>query len=182
MILCALSCAASCRRDSHDKPPAPALSEADERARDRALTMERQGAACDAGDGAARDLAACREACALGHSNSCGWLGDAHAFGLGVERDDARALERYREACRGGSGLGCEGLARSYRLAGDAANSDRHYREARMVYRVHCEQRHAVSCSRLAGLYRAGLGGPVAEDVARTYQMRACALGKRDDC
>ena len=168
---------AACGKDAPDR--APAEASADQRAHARARTMERQGRACDSGDGAARDLAACREACELGHSNSCGWLGDAYALGLGVTRDGERAATRYRQACKGGSGLGCEGLAR----AADGSARERWFREARIVYRVHCEQeRHAASCSRLAVLYRDGLGGAAAADLALSYRQRACALGRENDC
>lgn len=183
VIVCLVLLAPGCKRAGDGDPPAP--DTADLRARDRAQTMVDRGRACDAGDPARRDLDACRQACALGHSNSCGWLGDAHARGLGVVVDYPRAMARYREACRGGSGLGCEGIARLIgggHHAGDRGEVDRRYAEARTVYRVHCSQRHAASCSRLGRLYADGLGGTAATDVAVTYWQRACALGSDADC
>jgi TPR repeat protein len=158
----------------------------DRRARDRARAMVDNGRACDDSDPDHRDLAACRRGCSLGHSNSCGWLGDAYARGAGVPRDTAKALAHYRESCRGGSGLGCEGLAR---FLADGIGVDRdpdaaeaRYREARTVYRVHCGQRHAASCLRLGDLYARGLGGRADRATAITYWQRACALGAGEAC
>jgi len=126
------------------------------------LTMQERGRRCDAAP--TTDLESCRIACKLNHSNSCGWLGEA------ARRDgDEAAARRYFEAsCRGGSGIGCEGLGR--------------YREARTVYRVHCSQHHAASCSRLARLYEKGLGGEVSLGAAAAYREKACVLGVKSDC
>ncbi len=163
-----LSCSDS-HSKSHDQARAssapqgkPRLSPADEAARDRALTMQERGRRCDAAPTV--DLESCRIACKLNHSNSCGWLGEAARR----DGDEAAAKRYFESACRGGSGIGCEGLGR--------------YREARTVYRVHCSQHHAASCSRLARLYEKGLGGAVSLGAAAAYREKACILGIKSDC
>ncbi|HUH02012.1 MAG TPA: tetratricopeptide repeat protein, partial [Kofleriaceae bacterium] len=106
--------------------------------------------------------------------------------GQGLARDPGRAHEYYHRACEGGSGLGCEGEARSYRdgigAPPDAGAAERLFAQARIVYRVHCDQRHAVSCVRLAALHARGVGGPADDRVALTYRQKACALGHRASC
>lgn len=176
---------AACSRGSDETRTRPddevaQLSDSDAKARARAMKMIERATQCEAGE--PRDLAACIEACELGHSNSCGWLGELY------ERrgDAARALAHYHRACKGGSGLGCEGEARAYRdgrgVEVDPGSAARLFAEARIVYRVHCGQRHAVSCGRLAALYQAGLGGVADTGVAVTYRQQACALGDRAAC
>ncbi len=149
-------------RDSAAAAGAPKLSPADRAARDRMLTMQERGRRCDAAP--TTDLESCRIACKLNHSNSCGWLGEAARR----EGNEAEAKKYFEAACRGGSGIGCEGLGR--------------YREARTVYRVHCFQHHAASCSRLARLYDKGLGGAASPGTAAAYREKACVLGIKSDC
>lgn len=177
---------AACSGAGEESRPAPHdLAPADAEARARAMKMIQRAGQCEA-RAAPRDVEACAEACELGHSNSCGWLGEAYESGQGVARHLVRSHAYYHRACEGGSGLGCEGEARGVRdgigAPPDPAAAERLFAEARIVYRVHCEQRHAVSCVRLANLYARGLGGLADDRVALTYRQRACALGDRASC
>ena len=108
--------------------------------------------------------ASCREACDLGHSNSCARLGRIlRAARLGAEAD-----AMFRRACDGGSGLGCAAAGR--------------HREARFYARVHCEQGDAESCAVLADDFASGLGGPPDHGAAAMFRQRACALGLGGPC
>ena len=103
----------------------------------------------------------CTAACELHHSNSCARAGDA-------TRDRQAAQALYRQACDGGSGLGCA-----------AAGLDK---EARFYLRVHCEQKHAASCAALARLFQEGRGGAADAVAAATFRRQACQLGERTAC
>ena len=68
-------------------------------------------AGCPAGD-----LAGCRAQCEKGNAESCASLGSIYREGTsGVARDEARAVELYRNACTHGSREGCANLRRMYR-------------------------------------------------------------------
>jgi serine/threonine protein kinase/TPR repeat protein len=58
------------------------------------------------------DLADCTRQCDRGHLGSCSSLGQMLEAGLGVARDEERALDVYRRACEGGHGLSCFSLGR----------------------------------------------------------------------
>lgn len=142
----------------------------DQRAEKLAQEMQRRAGECEPSP-AVSHRGACERACELGHSNSCARLGALEA----AAGRPGRALAHYREACRGGSGAGCEGAAL---LSGDGDL----YAQARRYHRVHCEQGYARSCAALAGLYAAGHGGPASASTAGYYRRRACALGWPDSC
>jgi len=171
-------------RAEHRAEHQPAFTLADREARDRARTMARRGAECDKSAGA--KLEACRVACRLEHSNSCGWIAADYELGRGVGANLAEALSYYLRACSGGSGLGCHGAARFFGtgkgVTADAQRADRLFAKARFYYRVHCSQGHALSCSRLADLFAAGSGGATDIGVAETYKLRACKMGRAEDC
>lgn len=176
--------------DRHRLPEPDALPAAraplpiDEGAGDRSAAMLDLAGDCEAGFPAEGRLA-CRQACDLGHSNSCARLA-SHLEADGSADDLAAALHLHLEACRGGSGLGCEGAAAMFaRGAGGPADAERAaelYRSARTYHRVHCEQRFAASCAALARLHRGGLGGPRAPALAADYARRACELGVETAC
>jgi hypothetical protein len=170
--------ACSARRD---EAPRPEERDPDTAALARATAMVARGTQCDR-SAPTPDIAACTEACELNHSNSCAWLGEAYERGAGVAQNLPRAREFFHRACRGGSGLGCEGEARCLARGLDTEEAARLLREARIVYRVHCGQRHAISCVRLAALYAEGRGGPADPGVALTYRQKACALGETSAC
>lgn len=150
---------------------APAAPTADQRSRERAEAMQEAARACEPQPGEVAADDACARGCALGHSNSCARL----AQQLERAGDRAAALARFREACRGGSGVGCQG-------AGRLGDGEPAYRKARGYHRVHCEQGYAASCAALAELFARGVAGPTDEGAATTYRERACSLGLAGAC
>jgi hypothetical protein len=57
------------------------------------------------------DLAGCRAACERGEAESCTRLGAIYRDGgNGVAKDDHRAVELFRQACRSGSSAACTDL------------------------------------------------------------------------
>jgi TPR repeat protein len=122
-------------------------------------------------------LAACERACELNHSNSCA------NWAAGLQSENARRAKRlYQRACTGGSGIGCEGLARMIADDISAEEAAAHYLSARRYHRVHCAQGYARSCSQLAALLDQGLGGAADTKTGSMYRQRACRLGRISSC
>lgn len=122
------------------------------------------------------DVAACQRACELNHSNSCANWGE---FLECSDRVQARKL--FERSCTGGSGIGCEALARLSLADGDE-QSEAQFLNARRYHRVHCSQDYGRSCSQLAALFEQGLGGEVDAPTGHSYRKRACLLGISADC
>lgn len=167
ILITSLALIAACDRGGGETK---ARVDPDRRAHQLAREMQERARACEPSPERS-DRGACERACELGHSNSCARLG---ALAEAAGRREP-ALAHYREACRGGSGVGCEGAAR---LSGDAAI----YGDARRYHRVHCEQGYARSCADLAALYDSDRGGPASAPAADTYRRRACSLGWTAAC
>lgn len=120
---------------------------------------------CEAQSGS---IAPCKRACELNHSNSCA------NWGLRLMGSDPKeAGDLLQLACRGGSGIGCEGAAR---ITDDLVAAAQLYLDARRYHRVHCSQGYGRSCSQLATLFREGLGGEIDRDVAALFEQHAQAL------
>lgn len=174
-VALALSCRGDERPARREVDPA-----ADRRAEDRADRMLERAARCDRADAKDR-IAACDEACELGHSNSC-----ATGGALREASDPDAAWRLHVRACDGGSGLGCEAAARMRREgragAADPAAAERLDQRARFYLRVHCEQRHGPSCLVLGRLYATRRGGPDDLGSSATFFARACSLGVTDGC
>jgi hypothetical protein len=122
------------------------------------------------------EVAACQRACELNHSNSCANWGQ---FFEVTNRERAHML--YDRSCTGGSGIGCEALARMSQKDG-ATESEAQFLSARRYHRVHCSQGYGRSCSQLATLLEQGRGGVVDTATGRSYRQRACLLGVSSDC
>ena len=122
------------------------------------------------------DVAACKRACELNHSNSCANWG---SFLETSDRERARQL--YDRSCTGGSGIGCESLARLSQEDG-SDQSETQYLSARRYHRVHCGQGYGRSCSQLARLFVQGKGGDADAATGQSYRQRACRLGISSDC
>jgi len=168
--------AVGCSRGSSEREPTPEPpgdARPIDRAQARGENMLTFAAACHEPE-VARESAACRHACDLGHSNSCGRLGEHYR----LAGDTAQARRWFEHACKGGSGVGCQGAAE---LAPHADKAE-WFVKARQYHRVHCDQDYAPSCLALARLHEAGLGGPADRGVAAHYLQRACALGENAGC
>ncbi len=171
--------ALSCRGDQREAPRRRVAPADDRRAEDRAERMLERAARCARPD--ADRVAACDEACELGHSNSCSGGG-----ALREASDPEAAWRLHVRACDGGSGLGCEAAARMRRegRAGpaDPAAAERLDQRARFYLRVHCEQGHGPSCLVLGRLWTTERGGPADAGSSATFLARACSLGVTDGC
>ena len=130
----------------------------------------------------AERAAACRIACELAHSNSC------YRAGRHLERANhvARAMERYQQGCKGGSGTACRAAGRMYAhgigVAVDAARAVDLYASARRHGRVHCDRGHAASCLAIGEMFAAGEGGRVDRRAAAMYLQRACSYKLQHGC
>lgn len=149
-------------------PEAPADEQgAHERGRQNAIKMMKNAEACEPKQG--RGLReACMRACRLNHSNSCAVWGE-----LLLPTQPSRALSLFEQACKGGSGVGCEALARR---TDDFVEAARLYWEARRYHQVHCDQGYARSCFQLGALFADGLGGDIDRASAAMAQKRGCEL------
>lgn len=121
----------------------------------------------------APSLAACERACGLNHSNSC-----ANWAALVKSTDEALLL--YKRACKGGSGIGCEGQAMLVERSGKDASAI--YLNARRYHRIHCSQGYARSCDQLASLFESDKGGEILIEAASSFRKQACTLGRKSSC
>ncbi len=120
-------------------------------------------------------IEACERACNLNHSNSC-----ANWAALLEGQDPARALSLYQRACKGGSGIGCEGQAFHVEHSGKDASAI--YRNARRYHRIHCSQGYARSCHQLATMFETTKGGKALPETAKSFRKQACVLGRKASC
>ncbi len=167
----------SCSEQSTSSPPAGEAS-ANARGLQNANAMVANAKLCepDTGVGSAQACEqACERACALNHSNSC-----ANWAALLEAEHPSRAEQLYAQACKGGSGIGCEGQAAIVASAGDSATEL--YLDARRYHRIHCEQGYGRSCEQLAVLFERGLGGAVSPELGRVFRRTACSLGRSGSC
>jgi TPR repeat protein len=118
-------------------------------------------------------LAACERACRLNHSNSC-------ANWAALVKNPDEALRLYQRACKGGSGIGCEGQALLVERSGKDASAM--YLNARRYHRIHCSQGYARSCDQLASLFESDKGGAILIEAASSFRKQACDLGRTSSC
>lgn len=178
LILALLPAEACSKRDSESErqnPPSRTdRAAAQARGLANANAMVENAARCEPGAGDP-NLVACKRACELNHSNSC-----ANWAAIVAPQDEKMALELYERACKGGSGIGCEGAAALIEASGGDAVPV--YRNARRYHRIHCNQGYARSCAQLASLLGSTKGGPASADAARVFLDRACRLGDDLSC
>jgi uncharacterized protein len=112
--------------------------------------------------------------CSWGLADSCLFAGEAHDYGMGVPRDQKRALSYFQRACSLGLVNGCvkAGIARVE--LGDQA----HLADALAVWEEACEKGSYAGCH-AAGMTLAfeppGMGTPSEVQRARMYLAKACA-------
>lgn len=129
-------------------------------------------------------LKAADSECRLSFFDAGGWvcsrLGWIYDHGLGVARDEERAMDLYLHACDSGTGSGCTDLGLLYNRRGV-----RGYTEAAEFYDRACERTHEPDvrgCYFLGLLYANGYG--VDGDPRRAVQLaeRACDEGLQQAC
>jgi TPR repeat protein len=126
-----------------------------------------------------------RRACELGVAGACGSWGGAFFFGLGVDKDPARAVPYWKMACDAGERFACRILCSELSLrktlASDPPTARTSCDRAFALYTRACEHGGGAECDSLAGLYEDGLGVPV--DQARARALLAAAFQPlREEC
>ena len=144
----------------HSKPANP----------DKAEQLDKQAlqglpAACDGGDG-----------------ESCQVLADVYRAGLGVSKDEARAVElekraheHAKRACEAGDASECTAHGTNLVSAKD-------FTKAAAAFQKGCDGGDGGSCSFLAALYDEGAGVKADPDKARTFFELACRRGHEGSC
>ena len=125
-------------------------------------------------------VAAFRGECQRKKADACWRLGHMYGNGFGVRRDLERARTLYAEACRGGAGGGCAGLASMEGMEFDAALE---------LFERACKLRHGPACTRVGYEHHEGeLSHSEAQKrganlrPASRYYDQACRLNDAAGC
>jgi hypothetical protein len=172
LLICtlAVACSSDTPTSGKSEPPEEKKAKALVRGYTNANAMVDNAKLCEP-EVAPPNLAACARACELNHSNSCAnW----------AALESAKALALYQRACKGGSGIGCEGAATLVERSGEDATAI--YLNARRYHRIHCSQGYARSCDQLASLFETTKGGPIMLEAAESFRQQACVLGRKSSC
>jgi len=123
----------------------------------------------------ARAAQAYARGCDLGEPRACNNLGDALAYGEGVERDVVRSAAAYDKACALGEALGC---ANSGYMSEHGEGVARDRRRARALYRDACAGGEVYGCLHADMLAAQDAGAP--RDTARALAAWSGACERRD--
>jgi len=128
---------------------------------------------------AAAAPAVLEKSCDAGKARACGELGNRFHDGFGVHRDDARAAQLFRKACKGKDPDGCADDARATALGeGQTANA----KTALPRLEQMCTAGSARACGNLGDLFVRHLGSP--QDATRVEALlsQACDKGFARAC
>jgi TPR repeat protein len=117
--------------------------------------------------------------CDLGAALACNNLGDALAYGDGVERDIVRSAAMFNRACRLGEAMGCANLGYMFEH-GEGVVRDRG--RAGELYRNACASGDVYGCLHAEMLARQDAGAPRDPEHALTYWQRACTHADARAC
>ena len=109
--------------------------------------------------------------CDLGDSRACNNLGDAMAYGDGVDCDVEGAASAFLKACRLGEALGCANLGY---MAEHGEGVPRDVPRARSLYRQACTAGDVYGCLHLDLLAAQDAGAPRDPDRALAHWRHAC--------
>jgi TPR repeat protein len=123
----------------------------------------------------ARAAQAYERGCDLGDARACNNLGDALAYGEGVERDVARSEAMFDKACRLGEALGCANSGYMFEH-GEGVQRDRP--RARALYREACSSGEVYGCLHAEMLSAQDAGTP--RDPERALAAWQSACSRRD--
>jgi TPR repeat protein len=157
--------------------------------RDPAEAGKSLGRACDLGQAkgclaltefVARDGGiTLRRSCDEADGPSCFILGSLYHNGVGLPKDDARAMTLFRQSCADGWWRGCGRLGESY-FWGEGTTVDND--KAVENFEKACKGHHAPSCFNVALIYRRGLGVIKDESLAEQRLQQACEFGLPSAC
>jgi TPR repeat protein len=127
----------------------------------------------------ARAAAAYQRGCDLGDPHACNNLGDALAYGDGIERDVVRSATMFDKACRLGEPLGC---ANSGYMFEHGEGVVRDVVRARGLYRAACVSGDVYGCLHAEML--AAQEATASSDAQRAFAQwrRACSAGDARAC
>ncbi len=117
--------------------------------------------------------------CNAGDSRACNNLGDALAYGEGVERDVARSASMFERACHLGEELGCANLGHMFER-GEGVVRDR--ARARDMFREACASGEIYGCLHGEMLAAEDAGAPRDPLRALAHWRRACAAADARAC
>ncbi len=113
------------------------------------------------------------KSCDAGKAKACDELGNLFHDGFGVHRDDVRAAQLFRKACKGKNPDGCADDARASALGeGQTANE----KAALPRLEQMCKAGSARACGNLGDLFGRHLGAP--QDASRVEDLLSHACGK----
>jgi len=119
------------------------------------------------------------KSCNAGKAKACDELGNLFHDGFGVHRDDTRAAQLFRKACKGKNSDGCADDARATALGeGQTANA----KTALPRLEQMCTAGSARACGNLGDLFVRHLGSP--QDATRVEALlsQACDKGFARAC
>ena len=111
--------------------------------------------------------------CTKGDVNSCVSIGSLYHTGLGVDKNESKAMEIYESGCKAKSGRACHNLAAIYQSRDDNIS-------AQKFYELGCEAKLPFSCHNLAILEQK----KPTPDNAKTieYFKKACDYEGASSC
>lgn len=127
----------------------------------------------------ARAAEAYERGCNFGDSRACNNLGDALAYGEGIERDLSRAAAIFERACHLGEDLGCANLGHLFER-GHGVARDRG--RARDLFRAACASGEVYGCLHAEMLAAEDAGAPRDPDRALAHWRRACLASDARAC
>jgi uncharacterized protein len=95
--------------------------------------------------------------CEGGVETACVALAWHYQNGRGVEKNEARSLQLYRDACNAGNAFGCSSLGYAYEK-GDIVKQD--FALALLWSQKGCDGGHDLGCLSIARAYQEGMGVP----------------------
>jgi TPR repeat protein len=118
-------------------------------------------------------------ACNGGAAVGCTNLGWFFQMGLGVNRDEMKAVELYRKACDAGNMRGCNDLGSMHEHGTGVAKDED---EAVELYRKACDGADPLACKNLGGMYQNGEGIGKDDRQAVTLFRKSCDGGLAAGC
>jgi TPR repeat protein len=141
---------------------------------DLALKLDKKGSVTE------RSLELYKKACFGGDGDGCHKLGAAYRFAYGgLEKDQARAMELFHQACNCRSAAGCNDLAFGVERGEGVAKDEK---LATSLYLKSCELGHPLGCKNSGVMYENGMG--IEKDLgrAREFYLRACEAKQELGC
>jgi len=113
----------------------------------------------------------------LNDQRSCAIMGYTYKRGMGVARDDGRAIALWNQACVQGADLGCQ--FKAYELFNENKDAET-AQQAISMFTTACDRQMAWGCTGLSFAHKQGRGLPIDSAKAFRFAQDACVDGKGD--